>query len=281
MKPIVGVMPLWDIEKNSLWMLPKYLDGVTLAGGIPFVFPFIQGESEADDLKRLAAMCDGFLFTGGPDVSPALYGEEVLNESVICVERRDRMEQIVLQEAMAAQKPILGVCRGVQFINVMMGGTLYQDIPTQHPSDVNHRQDPPFDAPAHQVEIVKDSPLWECLFGPGAGLGDRMLAVNSMRHQAEGRLAVNSMHHQDEGRLAVNSMRYQDEGRLAVNSMHHQAVKEVAPKLEVMAISEDGLVEALCMPDYPFLWAVQWHPEVVVWNDENSRKIFRAFVDAM
>ena len=255
MKPIVGVMPLWDIEKNSLWMLPKYLDGVTLAGGIPFVFPFIQGESEADDLKRLAAMCDGFLFTGGPDVSPALYGEEVLNESVICVERRDRMEQIVLQEALAAQKPILGVCRGVQFINVMMGGTLYQDIPTQHPSDVNHRQDPPFDAPAHQVEIVKDSPLWECLFGPGAGLGDRMLAVNSMRHQ--------------------------DEGRLAVNSMHHQAVKEVAPKLEVMAISEDGLVEALCMPDYPFLWAVQWHPEVVVWNDENSRKIFRAFVDAM
>lgn len=241
MKPIVGVMPLWDIEKNSLWMLPKYLDGVTLAGGIPFVFPFIQGESEADDLKRLAAMCDGFLFTGGPDVSPALYGEEVLNESVICVERRDRMEQIVLQEAMAAQKPIFGVCRGEQFINVMMGGTLYQDLQTQHPSDVNHRQDPPFDAPTHKVKIVKGSPLWECLFA-GPGQEDRMLAVNSM---------------------------------------HHQAVKEVAPKLEVMAISEDGLVEALCMPNYPFLWAVQWHPEVVVWNDENSRKIFRAFVDAM
>lgn len=242
MKPIVGVMPLWDAEKNSLWMLPKYLDGVTLAGGIPFVFPFIDGDSEAEDLKRLAEMCDGFLFTGGPDVSPALYGEDVLNDTVFCVEKRDRMEQIVLAQAMVAKKPILGICRGVQFINVVLGGSLFQDIPVQHPSGVNHRQEPPFDAPVHQVEIVKDSPLWKCLLGAEAGQKERLLPVNSM---------------------------------------HHQAVKDVAPKLDVMAVSEDGLIEALYMPDYPFLWAVQWHPEVTVWTNENSRKIFRAFVEAM
>ena len=242
MKPIVGVMPLWDAEKNSLWMLPRYLDGISMAGGISFVFPFIATDSETEDLKRLSALCDGFLFTGGPDISPALYGEDVLNDTVFSVEKRDRMEQIVFAEAMAAKKPVLGICRGIQFINVMLGGSLYQDIPTQHPSDAEHRQSPPFDAPSHKVEIVKGSPLWECLYRSGDAPEDRLLAVNSI---------------------------------------HHQAVKEIAPKLETMAISEDGLIEAVHMPDYPFLWAVQWHPEYIVWTDENSRKIFRAFVDAM
>ena len=275
MKPIVGVMPLWDLEKSSLWMLPKYLDGVTLAGGIPFVFPFIQGESEAEDLKRLASLCDGFLFTGGPDVSPALYGEEVLNDSVICLEKRDRMEQIVLQEALASRKPILGICRGVQFINVMMGGTLYQDIPTQHPSEVNHRQGAPFDAPAHQVELVQDSPLWKCLIGEERALDVR---IPGDAHGADGSNSTEG-HGSDVG--GSTDAHASDGSMLAVNSMHHQAVKEVAPKLEVMAISEDGLAEALYMPEYPFLWAVQWHPEVLVWTDENSRKIFRAFVEAM
>ena len=67
MKPIVGVMPLWDKEKASLWMLPGYLDGISQAGGIPIVFPFTTDEQE---LRQLMRMCDGFLFTGGHDVSP-------------------------------------------------------------------------------------------------------------------------------------------------------------------------------------------------------------------
>ena len=67
---------------------------------------------------------------------------------------------------------------------------------------------------------------------------------------------------------------------LAVNSCHHQAIRELAPGLEVMACSPDGLVEAVYLPGKRFLWAVQWHPEFSYKSDENSRKILRAFVEA-
>ena len=69
--------------------------------------------------------------------------------------------------------------------------------------------------------------------------------------------------------------------KIRVNSYHHQAVKDVAPELMVMAESEDGLVEALYKPSYRFLWAVQWHPEFSYKNDENSKKIFKAFVESL
>ncbi len=174
MKPIVGVMPLWDEEKDSVWMLPGYLDGVSRAGGIPIVFPFTTDEQE---LKQLIEMCDGFLFTGGQDVSPEIYHEKPLEGLVECCEKRDRMEAIVLKEAMTADKPILGICRGIQFINAALGGTLYQDLPKQHPSETNHHQHPPYDVPAHPVTIAADSPLYKCL-------KTERLLVNSYHHQA-------------------------------------------------------------------------------------------------
>ena len=75
MKPIVGVMPLWDNEKDSIWMLPGYMDGISRAGGIPVIFPLTADEQ---DLGRLMDICDGFLLTGGHDVSPGIYGEKPL-----------------------------------------------------------------------------------------------------------------------------------------------------------------------------------------------------------
>jgi len=232
MKPVVGVMPLWDEEKESLWMLPGYLDGISEAGGLPIVLPLT---TNAQDLGQVVEMCDGFLFTGGQDVSPELYGEKPLEGLVECCVMRDSMELYVLEKALRADKPVLGICRGVQLINVALGGTLYQDIPAQWPSEVEHQQKPPYDIPVHDVALCKDTPLYEC--------------------------------------LKVET--------LAVNSYHHQAVKDVAEKLQVMAVSPDGLVEAVCMPGHRFLWAVQWHPEFSHEVDAFSRKIFSTFVEAM
>ena len=174
MKPIVGVMPLWDDRKESLWMLPGYMDGISRAGGIPVVFPLSADER---NLEQLAGICDGFLFTGGHDVSPKIYGEEPMEGVVDTCEKRDAMETVVLRSAMNADKPVLGICRGIQFINAVLGGTLYQNLPTQKPAAVNHRQNPPYDLPAHHVAVVKDSPLYEHL------KADR-LPVNSYHHQA-------------------------------------------------------------------------------------------------
>lgn len=230
-KPIIGVMPLWDDEKESLWMLPGYLDGISSAGGIPFVFPFSVDEAE---LRQLAKMCDGFLLTGGHDVSPELYGETPLEGLIDSCPKRDQMEVIVLRIAISEDKPVLGICRGIQFINAALGGTLYQDLPLQCPSSTNHHGKPPYDQPVHEIKVLRGTPLFDCLGMESIG----------------------------------------------VNSYHHQAVKGLAPGLEVMAVAPDGIVEAVYKPDQRFLWAVQWHPEFAYKVDSNCQKIFRAFVEA-
>ncbi len=231
MKPMIGVMPLWDDDKESLWMLPGYMDGTAQAGGIPFMFPLTDNE---DDLLRLCNVCNGFLFTGGHDVSPSVYGQSPLPGLVFPCEKRDRLEHIVLRYALQKDRPVLGICRGIQFINAALGGTLYQDLPLQHPSSVSHHQHAPYDRPAHEVHLSQGSPLRKCL-------------------NAE---------------------------TIAVNSYHHQAICTLSEELSAMAVSDDGLVEAVWRPASRFLWAVQWHPEFVYLKDANSRKIFSAFVSA-
>ena len=173
MKPVIGVMPLWDELRDSLWMLPGYLDGISQAGGLPLIFPFTSDEEE---LSQLMDRCDGFLLTGGHDVSPDIYGEDPLPQLQECCRKRDVMELIVLRKAVEQDKSVLGICRGLQFINAALGGTLYQDLPTQRPSGVEHHQSGAYDAPTHDVELVADSPL--CRY-----LGKTSMKVNSYHHQ--------------------------------------------------------------------------------------------------
>ena len=231
MLPVVGVTPLWDKEKQSLWMLPGYLEGLRQAGCLPVILPLTKEPKEIDQILSLV---DGILLTGGQDVSPALYGEAPTFAGEIC-EMRDAMEEQLLKKAMVLDKPMLGICRGIQFLNVALGGSLYQDIPRQHPSSVEHHQSLPYDQPSHEVALVQGSPL-QSLLG---------------------------------------------QEKLLVNSYHHQAIKGLADGLEVMARSEDGLVEAVRKPDQRFLWAVQWHPEFSFRTEKASRRIFTAFAGAM
>lgn len=179
-KPVVGVTPLWDDEKQSLWMLPGYLDGLAGAGAVPMIFPFA---SDKDDIMKLAGMCDAFLFAGGHDVSPSLYGERKAYESVAVCEKRDFQEKILLDTALREDKPVLGICRGLQFINAALGGTLYQDLPAQMRSCVNHRQKAPYDEPAHSVEVFEGTPLYDWL-------GKEKADVNSCHHQGIKELAT-------------------------------------------------------------------------------------------
>lgn len=157
-KPLIGVTPLWDAERKSVWMLPDYLDGISAAGGIPVVLPLGMSEADAD---RMVETFDGFLFTGGQDVSSC--------------QERDQLETLLLRKALEADKPVLGICRGLQFINVFLGGTLWQDLPSQHPSDIVHRQGKPYDFPTHQVSISGELQSL---------LGKDTLDVNTLHHQA-------------------------------------------------------------------------------------------------
>lgn len=227
-KPVIGLVPLVDTGRESLWMLPGYMEGIREAGGLPIMLPLDDDGADAD---QMAAMCDGILFTGGHDVSPELYGEKNAGLCGEIIPARDAMETKLLKAALEHDCAVLGICRGLQFLNVSLGGTLYQDIPAQCPSGVDHHQSAPYHLPIHSVTVT--GPLAEAV---GAET-------------------------------------------LMVNSCHHQAIRALAPGLEIMAKAPDGIVEAIRLPGKKFVWAVQWHPEFMQKVDEASKAIFRAFVE--
>ena len=169
--PIIGVTPLWDAERKSVWMLPDYLDGIRAAGGLPVVLPLEMSEKDAD---QIVETCDGFLFTGGQDVAPELYGEKAA-PSVVSSAERDKLGTLLLSNALQADKAILGICRGLQFINVFLGGTLWQDLPSQHPSEIVHKQGKPYGVPMHKVKLNGDLQSL---------LGKDIIEVNTLHHQA-------------------------------------------------------------------------------------------------
>lgn len=181
MKPTIGVTALFDEKKDSIWMLPGYMEGIRQAGGLPVILPLNCDDSDIDQLIRL---CDGVLFTGGHDVNPALYGETMdSNCGIPCLER-DAIERKLFDKAIALDLPIFGICRGLQFFNAVMGGTLYQDIPTQFAGSdsVTHQPQVPYDAPRHKVNLIAGTPLHTLL-------GVDKLAVNSFHHQGVKMLA--------------------------------------------------------------------------------------------
>lgn len=173
-RPVIGVMPLVDEQRESLWMLPGYFQGIHDAGGLPIMLDLT---TNAERLHQYGAMCDGFLFTGGHDVHPQVYREPIRYRNVEPCPVRDAMEITLLSYAMARDMPVLGICRGIQLINAALGGTLYQDLSHEHPSAIEHHQQPPYDQPVHSVTLNPLTPLHDVL------ATDR-LAVNSYHHQA-------------------------------------------------------------------------------------------------
>lgn len=230
-KPTIGLTPLYDVEKESFWMLPGYLDLLGAAGAVPVILPPVKSRTEACDvLSRV----DGLLLTGGQDVDPSLYGAARSQSCGAIVPERDASELLLLKSALSGKLPILGVCRGIQLLNAALGGTLWQDLPSERPSGICHSMQKPYDAEAHRVTVLPDSPLAALLA----------------------------------------------EDAIPVNSRHHQAIRDLAPVLRPMAVSTDGLVEAVWMPEQPFVWGVQWHPEHSFRADDRGLRIANALVRA-
>lgn len=234
-RPVIGITASHDTEHDKLFINSVYLRAIRNAGGIPMIFPM---EVTEDDLRDLVTLTDGVLFTGGDDIHPFLYGEETDAKCGNVSQPRDSMEMALVPLVMEFGKPIFGICRGIQILNTAMGGTLYQDIPSQFKSELSiaHRQPFAYKVPSHTVDI------------PPGTLLSRILG--------------------------------EEHASIAVNSMHHQAIKDVAPGLEVCGYAPDKMIEAVYAPDYPFLLGVQWHPEHLTTSQPDAAKLFAAFVDA-
>jgi len=157
------------------WILiaSDYVKSVERAGGIPLLIPFTEDINTVIDLAK---RCDGILITGGDDVDPLLYGEDVFFKTTHLEPRRDRQEALLLKELLNnTQIPLLGICRGCQIINVMAGGTLHQDLPSQNLYHTMLMAS--HDAFAHKVNIKKGSMLEGII-------GDSKILTNSYHHQS-------------------------------------------------------------------------------------------------
>ena len=175
MKPIIGIVPGMSDDGMRYIVRKNYLDMITQAGGIPLTLPWCD---DAEAAQALIERCDGLVLSGGNDVSPERYGEQKLPECGSVTPERDTAECLFTEAALRADKPIFAICRGIQALNVALGGTLYQDLPSQVSADCTmHNQSAPYQATAHTVRIVEETPLH-------ALLGTTEIAVNSSHHQA-------------------------------------------------------------------------------------------------
>jgi len=155
-----------------------YLAALENAGLVPIVVPAVDVESSRAVLERV----DALVLTGGEDVSPARYGEAPHPALGRISDERDAAEIALVQAAHELRVPTLAICRGVQILNVALGGTLIQDIPSQVGAEINHDPDTPRTSQSHGAEIATDSRL-------ARALGVTRMQVNSVHHQAIRRVA--------------------------------------------------------------------------------------------
>src|SRR5262249_4093578 len=162
------------------WIMgQKYIQVLASLGALPCLIPLLPGDEET--LRCLYGRLDGVFLTGGVDVDPINYGELPDPLCGVTDPDRDWTELRLIRWAMAAPRPVLGVCRGHQVINVAAGGTLYQDVATQRPHGIKHdyfpsKGDYTRDSLVHEVEVQRQTRL-------GHILGAPRLPVNSMHHQ--------------------------------------------------------------------------------------------------
>jgi putative glutamine amidotransferase len=223
-----------------------YLQALIRAGAAPVLIPHLP---DPVLLRSVYERVDALLLPGGGDVAPEHFGEPAHEKCERPDPDRDRTELALVRWCIEDHKPLLAICRGIQVLNVALGGSLYQDIEAQVPGAGRHDWSPgyPRDHLAHTVSVLPDTYLAATL-EPG-GLPPRSVS----------------------GQVA----------RLEVNSLHHQAIKDLAPGLRVVARAPDGLIEAVELEGHPFALGVQWHPEELAAKDDRAQRLFEALIGAI
>ena len=242
-KPVIGIamqtLPAKPGVRPDCWIIgQRYIDAMRMVGVVPWLVPLVP--EDPDTMREICSRLDGIFLTGGVDVDPSRYGEERHPLCGTTDSDRDAVEMFLLREAMERDLPVLAICRGLQILNVTCGGTLYQDVTAQVPAALKHDNFPEPNNTycrhylAHDISVTRASRL-------GHLLGDSVVPVNSM---------------------------------------HHQAIKDLAPNLTPTAFAPDGIIEGVEGTRERFMVAVQWHPEELTDTQPGMARLFTEFADA-
>jgi putative glutamine amidotransferase len=236
MKPTIAIpLPHSADPEYALRAISQYERAIELSGAEPVRIPLDRPPAE---VMKLIENCDAVLLPGSKaDVAPAKYGAIRHVKTEAADPKRDTVDELLLQDAYNMRKPVLGICYGLQILNVYRSGTLVQHIE----SAINHEAGRKVPV-AHEIEVETGSKLADII----------------------------------SGNTSPETMVF------PANSSHHQSADFIGDGLKVVArCPQDGIIEAIegTSPDH-FVLAVQWHPERSFDEDENSRRIFRALVEA-
>ncbi len=226
--PLIGITSYGRDEHDAFSIPAAYVDAVRRAGGIPILIP--PGEPH---LERLLTQLDGLILAGGGDLDPDLYAGNRHATIYMVDPERDQSEIYLARRVTESGLPTLCICRGIQVLNVALGGTLIEHLPDEVGESLAHRL-PPRNPARHAVNVNG---------------GSRLAAIL-------------------------------DSHKIESTSWHHQAIRQIAPKLKVVAHAADGTIEAVELSDHPWLIGVQWHPEMTAAADPQQQRLFDAFVQA-
>ncbi|WP_088227982.1 gamma-glutamyl-gamma-aminobutyrate hydrolase family protein [Desulfosporosinus sp. FKB] len=173
-RPVIGITAAHYSEELKTFPRAFYVESIRNAGGTPIILPPVQNGEES---REVLDFIDGLLLTGGGDISPAYLKENPQRGVGACFPERDFSELLLTEVALQLDLPLLGICRGIQVLAVAAGGRIYQDIPSQYPEAIQHKQTAPRQYTWHSIEVKQTSLLFTLLKDTG-------IDVNSLHHQA-------------------------------------------------------------------------------------------------
>lgn len=174
MRPIIGIVVSLNKQRDTYVGGRAYVEAIEAAGGIPLLLPCTDDDDVA---SLLFTRVHGLLLPGGRDVDPVHFGEEPMHDYTLIDPERDNIELLLARLALRQDVPILGICRGIQMLNIAAGGDIYQDLATQKKGALIHDQKAPRWYPTHAIEVQPETTLSKIL-------GKTHLRVNSYHHQA-------------------------------------------------------------------------------------------------